>query len=183
MYKTGLSNSDKRGMAMFNWMPGRNKAAAVSRDEAETSRLEQKIELLEQTVRQLASETRKQSVVVRQLHIHHPVVENVTFRLDALDIEELSGSLNLGNNFDVQLDPDQLFRGGKDGKARRDRTGGKSSSAGDSSHTDAGKVQSMDEDDDSFHRTSSGYSFRTASTSPSYRRPAPNPDPPQTRKL
>ncbi|TMV52170.1 hypothetical protein FE783_04290 [Paenibacillus mesophilus] len=168
---------------MFNWLQGRGKTAAVSSHEAQTSRLEQKIELLEQTVRQLASETRKQSVVVRQLHIHHPVVENVTFRLDALDIEELSGSLNLGNNFDVQLDPEQLFRGSKDGKAKRGHTGGKSGSAGDSRHTDAGTAQSAHEDDSSFQRTSSGYSFRTASSSTSFREPAPNPDPPQTRKL
>ncbi|MDF2718650.1 MAG: hypothetical protein K0R28_5575 [Paenibacillus sp.] len=170
-------------MAMFNWLPGRGKAAAVSSVETETSRLEQKIEQLEQTMRQLASETRKQSVVVRQLHIHNPVVENVTFRLDALDIEELSGSLNLGNNFDVQLDPEQLFRGGKGGKAKRDHSGGKSSPASDSRHAAAGTADAEDSDDTSFHRTSSGYSFRTATSSSSFRQPAPNPDPPPTRKL
>ncbi|MNT65242.1 hypothetical protein D3C72_2032100 [compost metagenome] len=36
---------------------------------------------------------------IDNLHVHQPVLENLTFRLDQLDIKELSGSLNLGNNF------------------------------------------------------------------------------------
>lgn len=36
---------------------------------------------------------------IENVHIHQPVLEKLEFRLDALDIEQLSGSLNLGNNF------------------------------------------------------------------------------------
>ncbi|CAM3824004.1 hypothetical protein COLU111180_09605 [Cohnella lubricantis] len=38
-------------------------------------------------------------VQIENVHIHQPVLEKLEFRLDALDIEQLSGSLNLGNNF------------------------------------------------------------------------------------
>lgn len=42
-------------------------------------------------------------VTVENVHIHQPVLEKLEFRLDALDIEQLSGSLNLGNNFGARL--------------------------------------------------------------------------------
>jgi hypothetical protein len=38
-------------------------------------------------------------VTIENVHIHQPVLEKLEFRLDGLDIEHLSGSLNLGNNF------------------------------------------------------------------------------------
>lgn len=38
-------------------------------------------------------------IQIENVHIHQPVLEKLEFRLDALDIEQLSGSLNLGNNF------------------------------------------------------------------------------------
>lgn len=105
---------------MLNWLSRNGKAETALRDNAELTRLEHKIEQLEKTMVQLTKETRKQNIVVRQLQIHQPVVENVTFRLDALDIKDLSGSLNLGNNFDVQFDPSQLFSGRKSDKPKQD---------------------------------------------------------------
>jgi hypothetical protein len=44
-------------------------------------------------------------VTIEQLDIHQPQVEELTFRLDALDIQELSGMLNLGNNFTRKSKP------------------------------------------------------------------------------
>jgi len=45
-------------------------------------------------------EARQQpQIQIENVHIHQPVLEKLEFRLDALDIEQLSGSLNLGNNF------------------------------------------------------------------------------------
>jgi hypothetical protein len=158
---------------MFNWLPGRGKTAAVSREGAERSRLEQKIEQLEQTIQHLAKETRKQNVVVRELHIHHPVVENVTFRLDALDIEELSGSLNLGNNFDVQFDPSQMFRGGKKGTGNPDDSAKQRASAGSAMRASTEEAVT---DEAELRRTTKGYSYRAAPS-------APNPDSPHSRKL
>lgn len=109
-------------MAVFKWFSRSGRPSAGSRTDAEFARLERKLERLEQSIQTLASQSRKPNVTVRELHIHRPVVENVTFRLDALDIEELSGSLNLGNNFDVQFDPQSLF-GGKRPAAKQAATG------------------------------------------------------------
>ncbi|MDR6553829.1 hypothetical protein [Paenibacillus qinlingensis] len=64
----------------------------------------QTIHLLEQRLRKLEDQladlsTKHPRIHIDNLHVHQPVLENLTFRLDHLDIKELSGSLNLGNNF------------------------------------------------------------------------------------
>ncbi|WP_123041068.1 hypothetical protein [Cohnella candidum] len=46
-------------------------------------------------------------VTIENVHIHQPVLEKLEFRLDALDIEQLSGSLNLGNNFGARTAPER----------------------------------------------------------------------------
>jgi hypothetical protein len=38
-------------------------------------------------------------IIIENVVIQQPVLEKLEFRLDGLDIEHLSGSLNLGNNF------------------------------------------------------------------------------------
>lgn len=45
-------------------------------------------------------------VTIENVHIHQPVLEKLEFRLDGLDIEHLSGSLNLGNNFGTKIRDD-----------------------------------------------------------------------------
>ncbi|CAN7708998.1 hypothetical protein LJR153_005820 [Paenibacillus sp. LjRoot153] len=64
----------------------------------------QTVHLLEQRLRRLEEQLADLSakhprIHIDNLHVHQPVLENLTFRLDQLDIKELSGSLNLGNNF------------------------------------------------------------------------------------
>ncbi|OCT10967.1 hypothetical protein A8709_04490 [Paenibacillus pectinilyticus] len=64
----------------------------------------QTVHLLEQRLRKLEEQLADLSakhprIHIDNLHVHQPVLENLTFRLDHLDIKELSGSLNLGNNF------------------------------------------------------------------------------------
>jgi len=59
--------------------------------------LERRLRKLEEEIADLAAKHPK--IHIDTLHIHQPVLENLTFRLDQLDIKELSGSLNLGNNF------------------------------------------------------------------------------------
>ncbi|OAS17138.1 spore germination protein GerPC [Paenibacillus oryzisoli] len=64
----------------------------------------QTVHLLEQRLRKLEEQLADLSakhprIHIDNLHVHQPVLENLTFRLDQLDIKELSGSLNLGNNF------------------------------------------------------------------------------------
>lgn len=65
---------------------------------------DQHVQQLERRLRKLEKEladltAKHPKIHIDTLHIHQPVLENLTFRLDQLDIKELSGSLNLGNNF------------------------------------------------------------------------------------
>ncbi|MEW9699901.1 hypothetical protein [Paenibacillus sp. SI8] len=59
--------------------------------------LELRLQELEEHIASLAA--KRPEIRIDTLHIHQPVLENLTFRLDQLEIKELSGSLNLGNNF------------------------------------------------------------------------------------
>ncbi|MGP4069286.1 hypothetical protein [Halobacillus sp. B29] len=40
-----------------------------------------------------------------KVDIHDPKLEQLSFQLEHLDIEDLSGALNLGNNFGVHVKP------------------------------------------------------------------------------
>ncbi|PYI55451.1 hypothetical protein [Paenibacillus flagellatus] len=166
---------------MLNWFAGRGKRDEPRPAGDELRRLEQHIERLERTLQALANETRKQSVVVRQLHIHRPVVENVTFRLDSLDIDELSGSLNLGNNFDVQLDPDALFGRKKESAKRPPGDAGAGPDAASPKKPEKRRDGATPEA--AFRRTPSGFSVDTTPYAHADRPAAPNREPPSSRKL
>lgn len=67
-----------------------------------TQQLSDKIDRLESSIKQFAHKSSEIHIHIHQLDIHQPVLEQLTFRLDQLDIDELSGSLNIGNNLGVQ---------------------------------------------------------------------------------
>lgn len=56
---------------------------------------------LEQSLEEVR--TNATHITIENVHIHQPVLEKMEYRLDHLDIEQLSGSLNLGNNFGAKL--------------------------------------------------------------------------------
>ncbi|MCY9663843.1 hypothetical protein M5X11_02430 [Paenibacillus alginolyticus] len=73
------------------------KTGAISPQDQHVQQLERRLRKLEEELADLTAKHPK--IHIDTLHIHQPVLENLTFRLDHLDIKELSGSLNLGNNF------------------------------------------------------------------------------------
>ena len=88
--------------------PASSEASSEARSEAKTAAIshvhDQHVQQLERRLRKLEEEladltAKHPKIHIDTLHIHQPVLENLTFRLDQLDIKELSGSLNLGNNF------------------------------------------------------------------------------------
>lgn len=80
-------------------------------------------------------EARQQpQIQIENVHIHQPVLEKLEFRLDALDIEQLSGSLNLGNNFGTK------WANGREPESRA----GAGKGAGGASGSAAGKNASGD---------------------------------------
>ncbi len=56
---------------------------------------------LTRTLREVSAKLPEKSVqvTVESLHVDKATLESLVFRMDSLDIQELSGSLNLGNNF------------------------------------------------------------------------------------
>ncbi|TJY44058.1 hypothetical protein E5161_01280 [Cohnella pontilimi] len=70
---------------------------------AQYQSLETRFRRLEESLETIKSKFPQ--VTIEHVHIHQPVLENLEFRLDGLDIEHLSGSLNLGNNFGTKISP------------------------------------------------------------------------------
>ncbi|MBC8079956.1 MAG: hypothetical protein H7X86_06400 [Gorillibacterium sp.] len=59
-----------------------------------------RLDYLEREIRQHSAPANAQYyITVEHMQVDRPVLEQLTFQLDSLDISELSGSLNLGNNF------------------------------------------------------------------------------------
>jgi hypothetical protein len=63
---------------------------------------------LTRTLREVSAKLPEKGVqiTVESLHVDKATLESLVFRMDSLDIDELSGSLNLGNNFGPTPDRD-----------------------------------------------------------------------------
>lgn len=74
-------------------------------------KLLERIEQLQQQVQQLESTLQQMSrpviehVTIERVYLQHPVLEKLEFAFDRIDIKDLSGAFNLGNNFGVNVDP------------------------------------------------------------------------------
>lgn len=73
------------------------------RSAKQTKELHARVEKIERALEQLANKNMEYTVNIEHLHAHNPVLEQLTFRLDQLDIKTVSGALNLGNNFGVRI--------------------------------------------------------------------------------
>lgn len=63
--------------------------------------IEEKLEQLDKKVTSLTEHPAVYQIKIQQIDMHQPVLNELTFRLDNLDIKELSGALNIGNNFGI----------------------------------------------------------------------------------
>jgi hypothetical protein len=61
--------------------------------------LKRRLLQLEENLEKLTKLHQQQTVYIETLHMYQPTVEALSFNLDQLKIQDLSGSLNLGNNF------------------------------------------------------------------------------------
>jgi dihydroxyacetone kinase-like predicted kinase len=64
--------------------------------------LEEKLKHLESLLIS-AKDKEKVEVHIHQLTIEGPLTDKLSFELDQIDIDELSGAFNLGNNFGVDI--------------------------------------------------------------------------------
>lgn len=75
--------------------------------EVNVDQLYKEIKALRQTIEHMQGKHVEYHVHFDQVDIHDPKLEQLTFQLDQLDIDELSGALNMGNNFGVHVKPDK----------------------------------------------------------------------------
>lgn len=63
----------------------------------------ERLKNIEESMSKLKDSPYIKTVNIRQLTVEKPNVEKLTFKLDKLDVEEVSGALNLGNNFGTRV--------------------------------------------------------------------------------
>ena len=72
--------------------------------------LRDKIKKMEQTIRYINNNSPEYHINIEKITIENPQLDNLTFRLDKLDIKELGGALNMGNNFGVEVVRGKKYR-------------------------------------------------------------------------
>jgi hypothetical protein len=91
---------------LIRW-PGKRKkndlAAQIALLQQQIAQWHEQYSRLEEAVDRL--QNKFPQVTIEHVHIHQPVLEKLEFRMDGLEIEQLSGSLNLGNNFGAKIHP------------------------------------------------------------------------------
>lgn len=64
----------------------------------------EKIEAIEKRLKEISGQSTVYHITIQNLDIHDPVLKELTFSLENLDIKELSGALNMGNNFGPKVE-------------------------------------------------------------------------------
>ncbi|MFD1737658.1 hypothetical protein ACFSCX_14015 [Bacillus salitolerans] len=64
----------------------------------------QKMEKMEEQLREIKERKIEYHITIHDIHVNDPILKELSFNLEALDIKELSGSLNLGNNFSPKVE-------------------------------------------------------------------------------
>ncbi|QOY34595.2 hypothetical protein AWH56_017950 [Anaerobacillus isosaccharinicus] len=77
------------------------------KEDKQAEELLKKLDNLEQLLLKLNGKEFVYSITIEKLDIQNPALENLTFRLDNIDIDELSGALNLGNNIGVRVNQEK----------------------------------------------------------------------------
>jgi hypothetical protein len=70
-----------------------------SNDTTPIDALLKKVEELEKLVNNLKGNKVEYNITIHDVHVNDPVIKELSYHLDKLDIKELSGQLNMGNNF------------------------------------------------------------------------------------
>ena len=72
--------------------------------------IEKRMAALENALTRLVEAEPSLEIHIENLDVRDPVIENLTFKFDKLDVKEVSGALNLGNNFGVRVHQDPTSR-------------------------------------------------------------------------
>ncbi|MFB5683743.1 spore germination protein GerPC [Paenibacillus terreus] len=95
-------------------------------------------------------------ITIENVHIHQPVLEKMEYRLDGLDIENLSGSLNLGNNFGAKMNPDSFAAKPNSTQKPKPQTPASGNKTNHTNHS----PQQPEHSDPGLYHTSSGFKIK-----------------------
>ncbi|MCL6459884.1 MAG: hypothetical protein K6T85_17965 [Gorillibacterium sp.] len=87
-------------------------------------KLIQRIDQLEQQVKKSSAANVQYYITIEHLQVDRPILEQLTFQMDSLDISELSGSLNLGNNFGTNKMGNENTNGNGKGNGKKEQQAG-----------------------------------------------------------
>ena len=135
---------------MFRKIEKKRADAWLAGMEAQFRELDARYLRLEQALDRLSAKFPQ--VMIEQVHIHRPVLEKLEFRMDSLDIENLSGSLNLGNNFGAKLVSERQ----QGAAVRRESADSVPEAAGQRRASAGSRAEA-----DGLQRTPTGYRFQT----------------------
>ncbi|WAH37230.1 hypothetical protein [Alicyclobacillus dauci] len=121
------------------------------KDAAAPSAIQERLCHIEQALQRMNDQQGvKNHIHIDTLHVHDPVLEKLEFRLQNLDIDELSGALNLGNNFGVRVNPKLSIK-----RDQRQSPADGTKAAGAEPNVDEGNGEGSTMD-----KTQSGFTFR-----------------------
>lgn len=80
------------------------------RNEQLLAELKHKVKKMEQIIQNINNKSPEYHINIEKIMIENPQLDNLTFRLDKLDIKELGGALNMGNNFGIEVVKDQKHK-------------------------------------------------------------------------
>jgi hypothetical protein len=78
--------------------------------------IDERLKRIEDSIAKLIGIMSQCQITIQQVDIHNPKIDSLSFTLDSLDIDDLSGALNLGNNFGVEVKKKQR---GQDKKKKK----------------------------------------------------------------
>lgn len=67
----------------------------------ELEQILQRLQSIEEKLEQLKQKPVHQHFQVQQMTVYDPYLENLTYQLERINVKELSGSLSIGNNFEM----------------------------------------------------------------------------------
>ncbi|MBM7624453.1 hypothetical protein [Sporohalobacter salinus] len=78
-----------------------------SKSKDKLTKLNKRLEKIEAIIEKISDETLECQITIEKLNVDNPQLDDLTFSLKELNVEELGGALNLGNNFGVEVIKDE----------------------------------------------------------------------------
>jgi hypothetical protein len=110
---------------------------------------------VETLLEQISQRNVIETINIEKLSIGNPVVKSLTFKLDTLDVEEVSGALNLGNNFGTRVNQKQSSSKKEKSSSRQQEKPKKSPGEPSKNNEEPDEEETI-----LFKQTSNGFTFK-----------------------